>query len=31
MSANKDGEKLSGGNVSDVYRFGNTVHRELKP
>lgn len=31
MSANNDGEKLSGGNVSDVYRFGNTVHRELKP
>lgn len=31
MAANKDGEKLSGGNVSDVYRFGNTVHRELKP
>ncbi|MBU9672679.1 aminoglycoside phosphotransferase family protein [Planococcus sp. CP5-4] len=31
MSAKKDGEKLSAGNVSDVYRFGNTVHRELKP
>lgn len=31
MSANKDGKKLSGGNVSDVYRFGNTVHRKLKP
>lgn len=28
--SNKD-ERLAGGNVSDVYRSGNTVRREMKP
>lgn len=28
---NHEEEKLTGGNVSDVYRLGNTIRRELKP
>lgn len=31
MPAKWDKEKLTGGNVSDVHRLGNTVHRDLKP
>ncbi|WP_142827985.1 phosphotransferase [Planococcus soli] len=31
MSNHKDEEKLTGGNVSNVYRLGNTVRRDLKP
>ncbi|MDP4549621.1 phosphotransferase [Alkalihalobacillus macyae] len=31
MSHNKKEELLTGGNVSNVYRSGNTVRRELKP
>lgn len=30
MSGFKDEEVLTGGNVSNVYRSGNTVRRELK-
>lgn len=31
MSNRNEEEKLTGGNVSDVYRLGNTVRRDLKP
>lgn len=31
MANRENEEKLAGGNVSDVYRSGNTVRRELKP
>ncbi|MFC4712734.1 phosphotransferase enzyme family protein [Planococcus dechangensis] len=31
MSNDQDKLKLTGGNVSDVYRRGNMVHRDLKP
>jgi hypothetical protein len=31
MSNDHDKVKLTGGNVSNVYRIGNTVHRDLKP
>lgn len=31
MSNHKNKEKLEGGNVSNVYRVGNTVRRDLKP
>ncbi|ANU09497.1 Aminoglycoside phosphotransferase [Planococcus antarcticus DSM 14505] len=31
MSNRQDEEKLTGGNVSDVYRTGDTVRRNLKP
>jgi hypothetical protein len=31
MSNSKEEEKLAGGNVSNVYRFEDTVRREIKP
>ncbi|KOP63754.1 aminoglycoside phosphotransferase, partial [Bacillus sp. FJAT-21351] len=31
MTNHKDEEILTGGNVSNVYRSGDTVRRELKP
>ncbi|MBT2671230.1 hypothetical protein J7E95_10425 [Streptomyces sp. ISL-14] len=31
MSNNENEEMLTGGNVSNVYRSGDTVRRELKP
>ncbi len=31
MSNHKNEEMLTGGNVSNVYRLGDTVRRELNP